>query len=88
MAFNAETRAKAQATIEANKAAKKAALLNQQATQNPTCGDIPAKLSDENVWMQGLIAGMRSRECKHASDVKDSVDIADEVLAQYKAKFK
>lgn len=42
---------------------------------------------DGRVWIDGLLRAMQTREVKTVNGIKDCVPLADEVLAQYKAKF-
>ena len=50
--------------------------------------DIPVPpMEDRTVWVQAMCAALVSLEVRHEGAVKNAVPIADEILAQYQARF-
>lgn len=48
------------------------------------------KTPDEvrNVWLQGLLTAIVTKDVRHAGHIESCIDIADSVMAAYTEKFK
>lgn len=71
------------AKARASKKAKAEAL-----NQNKPTEVNQSNLTDGDVWLRGLLIGMKAKDVRAVGYIKtEAVPFADEVLALYKAKF-